>query len=404
MKRAVTLVAFASGCTIVSCEAVLGTGSLADRPGGPAGSLDGSAPTACEPAQTECSGTTPQTCGMNGQWQAGTACVGTTPFCLSGSCSANPPSCLAGGRGLTNCGSASESCCTSLKVTGGPYYRTYTNGGGGATALSDQATVSDFLLDRYLVTVGRFREFVVAWNNGRGWTPLAGSGTHTHLNGGHGLVNSGPGGGYETGWAASDDAQIAPTTTNLECDVEMSGNFSTWTDAAGDHENLPINCLNWWEAYAFCIWDGGFLPSEAEWEFAAAAGAEQREYPWGSAAPGTMNQYAIYNCDYPSGSGNCTSFLNIAPVGTATLGAGAWGHLDLAGNLYEWNLDWKAPYASCTDCADLVPPSSSATSNVRLYGGGMFSDDPSELLPSNIFGSQPALRSEALGVRCGRAP
>ncbi len=52
------------------------------------------------------------------------------------------------------------------------------------------------------------------------------------------------------------------------------------------------------------------------------------------------NQYAIYGCDYPDGSGSCTGAANIAPVGTATLGAGCWGQLDLAGNVWEWNLDW----------------------------------------------------------------
>ena len=60
-------------------------------------------------------------------------------------------------------------------------------------------------------------------------------------------------------------------------------------------------------------------------------------------APGTANQYAIYGCYYPSGAGNCNlpqpGVANIAPVGTATLGAGLWGQLDLAGNMWEWNLD-----------------------------------------------------------------
>jgi len=47
--------------------------------------------------------------------------------------------------------------------------------------------VGDFKLDKYEVTVGRFRQFVAAWNGGAGYTPPAGSGKHTHLNGGNGL-------------------------------------------------------------------------------------------------------------------------------------------------------------------------------------------------------------------------
>ena len=59
-----------------------------------------------------------------------------------------------------------------------------------------------------------------------------------------------------------------------------------------------MNCINSYEAVAFCIWDGGFLPTLSEWGYAAAGGNEQREYPWGATAPGTANQYAIYNCYY----------------------------------------------------------------------------------------------------------
>ena len=49
--------------------------------------------------------------------------------------------------------------------------------------------------------------------------------------------------------------------------------------------NAAINCVNWFEAYAFCIWDGGFLPTEAEWNYAASGGSEQRYYPWSASFP-----------------------------------------------------------------------------------------------------------------------
>jgi formylglycine-generating enzyme len=170
-------------------------------------------------------------------------------------------SCAPGGLGVSSCGAASESCCTSLEVTGGTYFRTYEVGDAGATDAaagggSDPATVSNLRLDKYLVTVGRFRQFVNAWNGGSGYAPLSGSGKHTHLNAGQGLANAGSSGSHEPGWSPSDDTNIAPTDANLACESS-----ATWTSAAGSQERLPVNCVNWFEAYAFCIWDGGFLPS-----------------------------------------------------------------------------------------------------------------------------------------------
>ena len=131
-----------------------------------------------------------------------------------------------------------------------------------------------------------------------------------------------------------------------------------------------MNCIDWYEAYAFCIWDGGFLPSEAEWEAAAAGGPEQRAYPWGSAAP-TGDLYLISDCDYPAGATGCSGVANIAPVGTAMLGAGRWGQLDLAGELAEWTLDYYAPYVDpCTDCVFLTDYS------YRVVRGGSFGTTP----------------------------
>jgi formylglycine-generating enzyme required for sulfatase activity len=287
-----------------------------------------------------------------------------------------------------------------LEVTSGTYYRTYANYGSGPTGQANPATVSGFRLDKYLVTVGRFRQFVNAVlppGGAAGWLPAAGSGKHTHLNGGLGLVNVAAGAAiaYETGWVDADDARVAPTDTHLAA----CSPFLTWTNSAGENENLPINCANWYEAYAFCIWDGGFLPSEAEWEYAAAGGSQQREYPWGSTDPGTASRYAIYGCYYPDGVGICSGFTNIAPVGTAIVGAGLWGQLDLAGDVWEWNLDADAAYVDpCVDCAYLT-----ATSGRTARGGG-FSGDTSSLLPPVRSSLTPEDGFSDAAFRCARTP
>jgi formylglycine-generating enzyme required for sulfatase activity len=289
-----------------------------------------------------------------------------------------------------------DNCCTSNEVAAGMYYRTYTNTGSGPTGEADLATVSGFRLDKYEVTVGRYRQFVTAWNGGAGYTPPAGSGKHTHLNGGNGL--NATAGGYETGWVASDDSNMTAP------EVSSGGTVtSTWTASPGSNEDLPINFVNWYDAYAFCIWDGGFLPSEAEWGYAAAGGMQQYEYPWGAIDPGTANLYAIYNCDYPSGSGNClgASITNLANVGTAAMGPGLFGQLDLAGSVQEWTLDWYAvSYVNpCMDCANLTAASDRSTR------GGAFTSSLADISPELRNGVLiPARLNLSVGFRCARTP
>jgi len=305
-----------------------------------------------------------------------------------------PPSCSGSGPGISGC--AGGSCCTSLALSGGTYDRVYGNTGAGPTDASAPASVSAFRLDELDVTVGRFRGFVAAWKDG--YFPPAASGKHTHLNGGRGLSSGGSDAGltYEFGWDPSNNGEVNPTDSALACDAE----YSTWTPSPGANESLPINCINWLEAYAFRIWDGGFLPSEAEREYAAAGGSDQREYPWGTTAPGVANHFAIYGCYYPSGSGGCSGLFNIAPVGTATSGVGRWGQLDLAGEVYEWNLDWSAPYVEpCTDCAGL------AAASDRVFRGGLyFYGTAPDLLPSMRFSADPTVKNANIGVRCARTP
>ncbi|MBI4195924.1 MAG: ergothioneine biosynthesis protein EgtB [Betaproteobacteria bacterium] len=99
---------------------------------------------------------------------------------------------------------------------------------------------------------------------------------------------------------------------------------------------MPVIHLNWFEAEAYCRWAGRRLPTEAEWEFAAATmpgsfGAKRR-YPWGDAAPSPAlaNLYGA--------TGGCVD------VAAFPLGDSGWGCRQMFGNVWEWTADWFEPY------------------------------------------------------------
>src|SRR6185503_5212427 len=103
-----------------------------------------------------------------------------------------------------------------------------------------------------------------------------------------------------------------------------------------------MNCVSWFEAFAFCAWDGGRLPTETEWNYAAAGGNEQRVYPWGANIDLTKASYDCAGDGSGTGTPNCM-FSDMLPVGSRSpQGDGKWGQADLAGNVWEWTLDWGA--------------------------------------------------------------
>ncbi len=369
----------------------------------------GCAATGCAPGTQRCApGNVVQTCSALCTWSISWPCtLGCGEGgCIGGSMGLSNPSCVTSGS-ATDC-DENESCCGAEDVPGGEYYRTYTSDAdGGAEGEADPATVSGFGLDVYDVTVGRFRQYVTWVTGDAGAPPAAGAGKHVHLNGGSGLAVAGMPGTYESGWDQGDwdtyiatgAAAVSTWSTNLACDTA----YDTWTDAPASHEALPINCVNWFEAYAFCIWDGGFLPSEAEWEYAAAGGAQQREYPWGGAQPTTDNALAIYECNYPQPTdAGCSGSANIAPVGTAEMGQARWGQLDMAGDLFQWTLDWfAAPADPCQDCAAVTSTGQTVDRSTR---GGSFGTPPMFLAASYRYKYPPTTRRNVIGFRCARTP
>jgi formylglycine-generating enzyme required for sulfatase activity len=289
------------------------------------------------------------------------------------------------------CGAnGSDVCCRSLGVPGGTYYRSYDKAGDGMSGdTSFPSTVSDFQLDSYEVTVGRFRAFVDAGMGTQANPPMAGAGAHQNIAG--------------SGWDSRWNTNLAVDRAALVAALKCASAFQTWTDTPGANENRAMNCITWFEAMAFCAWDGGFLPSEAEWNYAATGGDEQRAYPW-SVPPGSLildglhaSYYDGANC-VGDGMAGC-ALSDLVPVGTKPAGVGRWGQSDLAGNVWEWTLDSLAAYAiPCADCANLTE-----TPSRVVRGGGL------SLLPPNLRTGYrgfdtPLHRGYSFGVRCARPP
>jgi formylglycine-generating enzyme required for sulfatase activity len=263
------------------------------------------------------------------------------------------------------------------------FYRGYDLATDGAyTDMTLPATVSTFRLDRYEVTVGRFREFVTAGMGTSSSPPAAGAGAHPNL------ANS----GWDSSWSSS----LVPDTTSLRAAIQCSATFQTWTDAPGANETRPIVCIDWFEAMAFCAWDGGYLPTEAEWHYAASGGSAQRAYPWSDPAGDLTLDCRHANWDPVP---YCVATGSETVGATSPLGDGMWGQADLAGNVWEWNLDWYAAYAiPCADCADVVPATD------RVFRGGGFGNGTTDMRTAFRGGDPPTYRYFDVGVRCARAP
>ena len=121
-------------------------------------------------------------------------------------------------------------------------------------------------------------------------------------------------------------------------------------------DNHPMVLVNWDDARAYCKWAGGDLPTEAQWE-KAARGTDGRRFPWG---------------DRFQANRLCTNTQQTAPVGSFPTGASPYGCLDMAGNVYQWCLDFYGPnYASLPD----RNPTGPTVGQGRILRGGDWGDD-----------------------------
>jgi formylglycine-generating enzyme required for sulfatase activity len=108
-----------------------------------------------------------------------------------------------------------------------------------------------------------------------------------------------------------------------------------WNDLNFNHPEQPVVGPSWYEAARYCEWlseqtgRNYRLPTEAEWEFAARGGLEQKHFPWGDALPQSLPDYA--------------KRWQTGPEPVARYAPNAFGLYDIGDNVHEWCSDWYDP-------------------------------------------------------------
>ena len=185
-----------------------------------------------------------------------------------------------------------------------------------------------------------------------------------------------------------------------------------WNDSPGDKENHPINCVYWEQARVYCLWAGGRLPSESEWEYAARSGGQDITYPWGNEA--ATCAYAVMNDSNAGGNGCGTG--GTMPVCSKPTGNTSQGLCDMSGNVWEWVQDWHHgsydcaanPAASNCNVSGSAPtdgsPWEAGGGSDRVLRGGSWSYYADDVRAANRGRITPSYRSYNLGFRCASSP
>jgi formylglycine-generating enzyme len=149
----------------------------------------------------------------------------------------------------------------------------------------------------------------------------------------------------------------------------------TWSHPFGPQSGLkdlldhPVTHVSWNDAQAYCNWIGGRLPTEAEWEYAARGGLEQKRYAWGDEfAPDGTTMCNIFEGKFPIQNSAKGGYVGTAPVDA--FAANGFGLYNVAGNVWEWCSDWFSDDFHKTTSTD--NPQGPPDGESRVMRGGSY--------------------------------
>jgi len=132
---------------------------------------------------------------------------------------------------------------------------------------------------------------------------------------------------------------------------------ATWKTPYGPGSSLkgrndhPVVHVSWADAIAYCQWSGKRLATEAEWEYAARGGLEQKVYAWGDdLRPGGKHRCNIWQGKFPETNTGDDGFIHTCPVDAFE--PNGYGLYNVSGNAWEWCNDWFSPTYHLTASRD----------------------------------------------------